>query len=132
MNHIFHYDEPKVADPGDELSIQIAMRKALKQRAPHLAFVAIPNGAQRTAWASIKAKQEGLQPGFPDCQIMAPGGRMVFAEVKARNGALSEQQHIWLNWLTNAGFKAGCFRSVATLLQALEEWGFLTSQEAVA
>lgn len=111
----FHIDPASVADDGDELSIQIRMRKELKKRAPEVAFVAIPNGAQRTAWAAIKAKQEGLQTGFPDALILWPGG-LAIPEIKTRSGSLSEAQHVWLNWLSKAGFNVGVFRSVDTLI----------------
>lgn len=127
---LFHVDPPAVADAGDELSIQIALRKKLKGN-PAIAFVAVPNGAQRTAWAAMKAKQEGLQAGFPDCIIMWPGG-MAFAEIKARAGTLSDQQHIWLNWLTNAGFNCGVFRSVASCLDWLESLGAPVAARAAA
>jgi hypothetical protein len=107
---LFHIDPASVADDGDELSIQINLRKELKKRAPAVAFVAVPNGAQRTAWASIKAKQEGLQSGFPDGLLIWKCG-IAFAEIKTRTGVLSEQQHVWLNFLTKAGFPCGVFRS---------------------
>lgn len=119
---LFHIDPKSVADAGDELSIQMRLRKALKQRAPGVAFVAIPNGAQRTAWAAIKAKQEGLQKGFPDALIMWPGG-LAFPEIKNATGSLSEDQHVWLNWLTKAGFNCGVFRSVETCLCWLRDLG---------
>lgn len=119
---LFHVDSPAVADSGSEVEIQIALRKALKKRAPAVAFVAVPNGAVRTAWASMKAKQEGLQKGFPDAVVLWPGG-VAFPELKTRGGSLSEQQHIWLNWLTKAGFNAGVFRAVNTCLWWLFDLG---------
>lgn len=122
MTYLFHHDLPAVADPGDELSIQVALRKELKKRAPGIAFVAVPNGAQRTAWAAMKAKAEGLQAGFPDCMLIWEGG-IAFAEIKARAGSLSDQQHVWLNHLTKCGFPVGVFRSVETCLAWLEGLG---------
>lgn len=122
MTHLFHVDAPAVADAGDELSIQVALRKALKLRAPGIAFIAVPNGAQRTAWAAMKAKQEGMQAGFPDAVLIWEGG-IAFAEIKARAGSLSDQQHIWLNYLTKCGFPAGVFRSVETCISWLEGLG---------
>jgi hypothetical protein len=130
VNHLFHVDPPAVADDGDEITIQIRLRKALKAY-PSIAFVAVPNGAQRTAWAAIKAKQEGLQSGFPDGLVMWPGG-IAFVEIKARSGSLSEQQHIWLNWLTKAGFKAGVFRSVSTCLTWLAVQGAPIPEQVAA
>lgn len=121
MTPLFHIDAKAVADTGDELSIQVRLRKALK-KAPSIAFIAVPNGAQRTAWAGIKAKQEGLQPGFPDGIVIWPGG-IAFVEIKTRAGDLSDQQHIWLNWLTKAGFNVGVFRAVETCLWWLFDLG---------
>lgn len=119
---LFHIDPPSVADAGDELSIQVRLRKELKKRAPGVAFVAVPNGAQRTAWAAMKAKQEGMAAGFPDALILWKGG-YAFPEIKTRTGTLSDQQHIWLNYLTNAGHPCGVFRSVATCLAWLASLG---------
>ena len=119
-SYLFHVDSPAVADAGSEIKIQIALRKALKLT--KVAFVAVPNGAQRTAWAAIKAKQEGLQAGFPDGMCIWDGG-IAFVEIKARSGSLSEQQHIWLNFLTKAGHRCGVFRSVRTCLDWLAEQG---------
>lgn len=118
---LFHIDSPAVADDGSEVEIQIRLRKALKLR-PGIAFVAVPNGAQRTAWAAIKAKQEGLQAGFPDGMVIWPGG-IAFVEIKARSGSLSEAQHVWLNYLTNAGHPCGVFRSVDSCLAWLSRQG---------
>jgi hypothetical protein len=117
---LFHIDSPAVADSGSEVEIQIALRKALKLTP--CAFVAVPNGAQRTAWAAIKAKQEGLQTGFPDGMVIWPNG-IAFVEIKTRSGSLSEQQHIWLNFLTKAGHRCGVFRSVKSCLSWLAEQG---------
>lgn len=119
-SHLFHVDSPAVADGGSEVEIQISLRKALKLTP--CAFVAVPNGAQRTAWAAMKAKQEGLQAGFPDGMVIWPGG-IAFVEIKARSGSLSESQHIWLNFLTKAGHPCGVFRSVKSCLSWLSERG---------
>ena len=120
MTYLFHVDSPAVADAGSEVEIQIALRKALKLTP--CAFVAVPNGAQRTAWAAMKAKQEGLQSGFPDGMVIWPGG-IAFVEIKTRSGSLSEQQHIWLNFLTKSGHACGVFRSVKSCLSWLSDRG---------
>lgn len=120
---LFHVDPPAVADAGDELSIQVALRKAIKMRGPAMRFAAMPNGAQRTVWAAMKAKAEGLTAGFADCIIQWPGGGIAFPELKTRTGQLSEQQHIWLNWNAQAGFNVGVFRSVTTCLLWLAALG---------
>lgn len=126
MSLLFHVDSPAVADEGSEVEIQVRLRKALKQTP--CAFVAVPNGAQRTAWAAMKAKQEGLQKGFVDALVLAPGELVAFIEIKTRSGQLSEDQHVWLNYLTKAGFRCGVFRSVDSCLAKLREWGFPVQQ----
>jgi hypothetical protein len=122
VTYLFHHDTPSVADDGDELSIQVALRKALAKIAPGVRLIAIPNGAQRTVWAAMKAKQEGMASGFPDCEILWNGGH-AYVELKTRTGKLSDAQHLWLNWLTQNGHSCGVFRSVATCLTWLHDLG---------
>jgi hypothetical protein len=130
---IFHIDPPAVADAGDELTIQRRLRKSVQQRL-HAKFVAIPNGAARSAWEGLKAHQEGLSAGFPDAIVMwdrGTGPGLAFVEVKTKTGSLSEQQHVWLNWLASTGFRVGVFRSVETCIAWLIEQGAGT-REAMA
>lgn len=131
MNYQFHHDAPASSDPGDELSIQLKMRKAIKSRFRDTEFVAVPNGTQRTAWSAINAKREGMKSGFPDGMAIWPGG-IAFVEVKARSGSLSENQIDWLNRLTRMGHKAGCFRSVESLATWLAQQGAPLASAAVA
>lgn len=122
MTYLFHHDAPAAADPGDELSIQVRMRKAIKNRLRGTKFVAVPNGTQRTAWSALNAKREGMSSGFPDGIVLWPGD-IAFVEVKARAGSLSDNQIQWLNDLTAMGHKAGCFRSVESLMSWLLKMG---------
>lgn len=121
--YLFHVDPPSVADPGDELAIQVRLRTRMKMVAPEIRLVATPNAGKRTAYATLKAKQEGLSKGFPDLNAFAPG-KIAFLELKTRTGSLSGEQIDWLNWLHQAGFPCGCFRSVATAEAFLREQGF--------
>lgn len=129
MDYLFHVDARAVADEGDELSIQRRLRKAISQRLTGASFVAIPNGGQRSAWAGIKAKQEGMSAGFPDAMVLWTGD-LAFVEIKTATGVLSDQQHIWLNWLVQNGFKVGVFRSVATCIDWLIAQGAPAKQVA--
>ena len=131
MDYLFHVDARSVADDGNELTIQRRIRKAISQRLSGVSFVAIPNGGQRSAWAGIKAKQEGMSAGFPDAMVLWAGG-IAFVEIKTATGALSDQQHILLNWLHNAGFAVGVFRSVETCLSWLIEQGAPTTRQVAA
>lgn len=127
---IFHVDTRSVADEGDELSIQSRFRSRMNMLAPKCRVVAIPNGGRRTAWEGMKARREGLAKGYPDVNVMWPGGMCVI-EFKDANGKLSDEQADWLNWLTNAGFKVGVFRSAATAIDFVRECGAPFMVEAV-
>ena len=128
--YLFHYDPPSVADEGDELSIQVRIRARMRIIAPSLKLVAAPNAAKRTAWAAQKAKAEGMTKGMPDLQALWSNGSgaaavpgVAFLEIKQRKGSLSPEQIDLLNWLHNAGFPCGCFRSVASAEAFLRRHG---------
>lgn len=120
--YIFPYDPPALADDGDELSIQVRLRNRLKLVAPQVRFVATPNAGKRSFGAAGRAKQEGMSAGFPDANVLWPGG-IAFLEIKQKRGSLSPAQVDWLNWLHKAGFPCGCFRSVDRMIDFLRAKG---------
>jgi len=120
---LYHYDLPKVADSGEEFSIQVRLRRRMADIAPKVRLVATPNGGQRSAWSAMRVKAEGLQPGFPDLTALWAGGGVAFLEIKDHDGALDGKQIDWLNWLHLAGFPCGCFRSVDTAVAFLQRAG---------
>lgn len=120
--HPFHVDPRAVADEGKEIDIQSRFRKLLQKIAPSVAFVAIPNGAKRSAWEAIQAKREGLSSGFPDVICLWAGG-CAYLEFKTRGGVLSDQQVSWLTWMVENGHACGVFRSVSTAEQFLRSLG---------
>lgn len=121
-SYIFHCDPPAIADASDEIGIQSRLRSRLRNIAPSVRLVAIPNAGKRTAWAAMQAKREGLAKGFPDLLALWEGG-CAFLEIKARAGSLDVEQIAWLNWLHNAGNAVGVFRSVDTAIAFLKEQG---------
>jgi hypothetical protein len=136
---LFHIDPRNVADPGDELAIQVRLRARMKMLAPTVRLVAPPNAAKRTAWAAMKAKAEGMSPGFCDLIALWSNGTgeaavpgVAFLELKARAGSLAPPQVDWLNWLALAGFPCGCFRSVDSAVAFLRQHGapFLMAEAA--
>ena len=49
--------------------------------------------------------------GFPDCVIVKPrGGPVIYAELKAEKGKLSDDQRTWLWWLCQAGQRVYLWR----------------------
>lgn len=131
MSYLFHVDPASVADDGPEIDIQVRLQVKIKKIAPTIRLVAVPNGMKTSAWGAMQARREGMSGGFPDLIAIAPsGGLIAFLEIKARGGVLSDTQIAWLNHLHLAGFKAGCFRSAATAIQALRDWGFPFADDA--
>ena len=130
----FHVDPRNAADQGSELAIQSRFRSRMKILAPKVRLVAVPNGGQRTAWAAMKAKQEGMSAGFEDMIAMAPGGLIAFLEFKAKDGSLSEQQLDWLCWHHRADFPCGVFNNPMSAMRFLHQQGFpfMCSAEALA
>lgn len=125
MKFPFPYDEPSVADSGDEIAIQTRLRSRIRMLgAGKVRAIAFPNAGKRTAWAAMQAKREGMASGIPDLEVKAAPGLTAHLEIKARTGSLSTDQVNWLNWLHSAGFPCGCFRSVDTAIIALRKWGF--------
>ncbi len=129
---IFHVDPPSVADAGSEFEIQLRFRKRVRDLAPRVKLVATPNASKRSQWEAGRAKSEGMVAGWPDITALWPGGGVAFIEFKAKTGALSLAQTEQLNWLTNAGFPCGVFRSVDSAVAFLQRCGapFLFRQEA--
>lgn len=119
----FHVDLPSVADPGDELSIQVRLRARCKMLAPTMRLVATPNAGKRTAWAAIKAYKEGLSRGYPDLNVFWPGPGVAVLEIKDRRGTIAPEQIDWLNYLHRCGVPCGVFRSVDSAVAFLRQHG---------
>lgn len=70
---------------------------------------AIPNGGKRDIITATNLKRTGVKPGVPDiCLPVARNGfHALYIELKrVSGGAVSASQRIWLNALTEQGFKA--------------------------
>ncbi len=119
LRYAFHVDPREVADPShSEQQVQAAFKGRLVNHAPAVRLVASMNGLRTTVMQGIRAKQTGMSRGFPDCMCIAPG-IVAFLEFKTAKGSLDAAQVAWLNWLHNAGFACGVFRSADTALEWL-------------
>lgn len=127
----FHVDPRAIADPGSELSIQSRFRGRMKMLAPTVRIFAVPNAGRRTQWEALRAKQEGMVAGIPDCVCLWPGGT-AWIEFKAKTGTLSKAQEEWLTWLHKAGHICGVFRAPDTAVAFLRAAGapFLFAEAA--
>ena len=81
-----------------ESDIQIDVVNWLKSKQSdyRMRFFSIPNEGQRKVWFLNKLVKMGLKSGVPDLVIEFPQGRMVYLEIKAEKGKLSETQQNWL------------------------------------
>ena len=81
-----------------ESDIQIDVVNWLKSKQSdyRMRFFSIPNEGQRKVWFLNKLVRMGLKSGVPDLVIEFPQGRMVYLEIKAEKGKLSETQQKWL------------------------------------
>jgi len=130
MKYIFHVDDRSVADPGDEMAIQVRLRSRMKMLAPSVRLVATPNGMKTTAWSAMKAKAEGMSKGFPDLNALWSNGSgeaalpsIAFLEIKDRLGTIKPEQIDWMNWLHLSGFPCGVFRSADSAIDFLRRAG---------
>lgn len=55
-------------------------------------IVHIPNGGSRNKIEAAKFKRMGVIPGYPDYELVLPGGRKALIEVKTPTGSLSKAQ----------------------------------------
>jgi hypothetical protein len=113
-----------------EIQIQAGFRKQLRYIAPAVSCVAIPNAAKRTQWAAMQAKREGLATGFPDCMVIAAGGKIGFLEFKSAKGRLSDNQSEWISRLNERGFPVRVVRSVDEAIQFLRDHNFPLMERA--
>ena len=79
-----------------DIQIDVVNWLKSKQSEYRMKFFSIPNEGQRKVWFLNKLVRMGLKSGVPDLVIEFPQGRMVYLEIKAEKGKLSETQQNWL------------------------------------
>ena len=81
-----------------ESDIQIEVVEWLKEQQKHYRFryFYCVNEGKRKVWYLHKLVRMGLKSGVPDLILEFPKGRMVYLEIKAEKGKLSETQQNWL------------------------------------
>ncbi len=81
-----------------ESDIQIDVVDWFKSKQSEYRFriFSVPNEGQRKVWFLNKLVKMGLKSGVPDLILEFPEGRMVYLEIKAEKGKLSETQQNWL------------------------------------
>ena len=81
-----------------ESDIQIEVVEWLKEQQKHYRFryFYCVNEGKRKVWYLHKLVRMGLKSGVPDLILEFPKGRLVYLEIKAEKGKLSETQQNWL------------------------------------
>jgi hypothetical protein len=118
--------------PPLEFPMQCAIADLLRRWAkPTWLWTHIAHGEERPAeyrngvrvsWAGARLKRAGLQPGWPDFLLMAPGGRVHCLEVKRRGQYLSEHQAAFALWCGLNGVPHACVKSVEQAVDQLRQW----------
>jgi hypothetical protein len=80
------------------------LRLALR---PDCYVYAVPNGGHRHIRVAVRLKEEGVRRGVPDLHIMAPGGRLIYLEMKIKGGSLSTDQKAFRDMARALGFEWG-------------------------
>ncbi len=60
--------------------------------------------------------------GIPDRLVLAPGGRVLFLELKTEQGKLAPRQKYWQRRLTRYGFQYTCTSGLRETLETVQEF----------
>ncbi|HEI6729928.1 TPA: VRR-NUC domain-containing protein [Yersinia enterocolitica] len=87
-------------------------------------LIHIPNEGRRGPKAAKDAKRLGLRKGVPDLFLALPRGRYagLWIEMKVGDGKLSQQQDIWLQKLSSAGYNAVCCFGFTEAVRTVENY----------
>ena len=88
------YKMPPITKESD---IQIACNQYLEYLAKTYNFrhFHVPNEGKRSIYLHAKMKKMGLKSGCPDIIIEYPVGKILYIELKAPKGRLSDTQKLW-------------------------------------
>jgi hypothetical protein len=86
----------------------------------------IPNGGLRLRSEAGKLKRMGVQAGMPDIAVVYPFGQILFIELKAPKGILSDAQKAVHATIDATGAEIYVCKSLDDVQQALERAGVQT------
>jgi hypothetical protein len=95
-----------------ESKIQSAIVSFIRNVVKDCLVIAIPNGARRTAAGFAANAVAGLTPGAPDLVVAFPEGRVLWLEVKAPKGRLSDNQVLIHEKMNDLGHTIHVVRSI--------------------
>ncbi len=98
----------------------------MERKYPELRLLfAVPNGGYRPPKTAAILKATGVKSGVPDICLPVPRGEHhgLYIELKRRKGgALSANQRIWLNALTEQGHMAVCCKGADEAIRTIERY----------
>jgi hypothetical protein len=106
-----------------EAGLQEAVVRYLRLTLRDCVVFSIPNGGLRSFKTAKLMKRTGALAGVFDLEILAPGGRCFFMEIKADKGALSPAQQVFKLALIRMGHPYAVIRSLDDVEAALIQWG---------
>lgn len=108
-----------------ESNAQVAIVSFLRRTLPaSYRVISVPNGRFKADPKTIaRLKREGLTPGVFDLLVLRNDGWFCSMEVKSADGATSDEQIEWGNWLSTGGADAVVVRSLDEAIEALKAFG---------
>ena len=79
-----------------------------------------PNKAKRSIVMGARLKAMGMMPGWPDLEIILPGGQVVFFEFKTAKGRQSEDQKECQKRIEETGCRYYLCRSVESFIETIK------------
>lgn len=88
-------------------------------------YFSIPNEHWNISFAELNAlKKRGMVPGMPDLAILK-NQKIYFLEFKSKNGKLSENQQIIIDYLITHNYKVAIVRNFDSAMEILKIWGLI-------
>jgi hypothetical protein len=117
------YVEPK-GTPPKELSLHIGIADYLRAYAdPSWRWAHYPAGEERDKRQAAKLKAMGLQRGWPDFLLVAPGGRLHALEAKRRGEDMTDEQEAFAAWCAEQSIPFACTDDLRDAVAVLTQWG---------
>jgi len=116
--------DPRVAEMP-EYRIQAAIVEHLRATIGNRKLHASPNGAHHNDKQGAKLRWTGTLNGWPDLEVLSPGGRVHFIEVKTLTGRLQPAQVEMRDWCEANDVPWALVRSLDEALASAKAWGLL-------
>lgn len=91
-----------------------------------LSYFHTPNAAKRSKFQSMLLNKLGVRAGVPDLIVFLPNSRVLFIELKASKGRISEKQIMFHVELMQLGYAVSIIRSIDELRELLGANGIKT------